>query len=223
MMMTMTHGARAQGTNANVSNCSVCTFCALLRPRSDHRLRATGGRRRTARPSCPTPRCLGGNSLPRCQSLLLRVYVVGLPNVDGNGNGNLARRQEKHAAERGFPESLGVNGSFSSVTPPGPDVLLLCLAFLRCIRLLLVTGAAPVFFVAAAVALSPSARSPVVTSSRLAGLAAIADPITAPFCSRPHRPFLFSLSYSSVCLGPGLMYSSRRTPISFFSVLAPSR
>ena len=196
---------------------SICTFCALLRPRSDHRPRATGGRRRTARPSCPTPRCLGGNSLPRCQCLLLRVYVVGLPNVDGNGNGNLARRQEKHAAERGFPESLGVNGSFSSVTPPGPDVLLLCLAFLRCIRRV------TVFFVAA-VASSPSARSPVVTSSRLVGLAAIADPITAPFCSRPHRLFLFSLSYFSVCLGPGLMYSSRRTPISFFSsVLAPSR
>ena len=107
---------------------------------------------------------------------------------------------DKSGRERRIPESLGVNGSFSSVTPPGPDVLLLCLAFLRCIRLR-VTGAAaaPVFFVAAAVALSASTRSPVVTSSRLAGLAAIADPIAAPFCSsRPHRPFLFSLSYFSV-------------------------
>ena len=52
--------------NKGLARRSFCTFFAL-RPRSDHRLRATGVWKKTARQSCPTRRCLVWVSLPHCQ------------------------------------------------------------------------------------------------------------------------------------------------------------
>ena len=210
---------------------SISTFCALLRPRSDHRLRATGGRRRTARPSCPTPRCLGGNSLSLQRASFSEFMLLGCPismamvMVIWQGDKGTTRQRER--LPRVFGRERLVQQRDSSMGLPAAGA--------RCLA-----------FVLGLPALHPPPRHrrrrrPRVLCRRRRRLITLRQVARSDFIP-PRRPGrhrrshhcplllqassplpLFPFLFPFLCLGPGLMYSSRRTPISFFSVLAPSR